>query len=247
MKVSCRICQGKLLCKIVPETQKDCLKNLGVVKWNKPFKNRLSHWFPLTKCFPHHNYRDHCFSLLEARVLFSEDAIKDYNFLSVCVFADSLTAFMKTACSKDSPSPLYTWQYFCHAKIDLNIISSMKIDHCPRSYKCIVGHLAINSNCYLLSPHHVLCIRHHGWPSQVLSEEGIWKPTFPVRKPRLGWGGVTCIESRSWEEGKPGIRLRLSDNDACASHTSRATASCTNKVYFLEKAPALLWPQALPF
>lgn len=127
MKVSCRICQGKLLCKIVPETQKDCLKNLGVVKWNKPFKNRLSHWFPLTKCFPHHNYRDHCFSLLEARVLFSEDAIKDYNFLSVRVFADSLTAFMKTACSKDSPSPLYTWQYFCHAKIDLNIISSMKI------------------------------------------------------------------------------------------------------------------------
>lgn len=47
------------------------------------------------------------------------DATKDYNFLSVCVFADLLTAFIKTLRSQRLLSPLKTWQYFHHSKIDV--------------------------------------------------------------------------------------------------------------------------------
>lgn len=42
MKVNYRIYQGKLLHKILPETQRSGLRNPGVVERIKPFKNKLS-------------------------------------------------------------------------------------------------------------------------------------------------------------------------------------------------------------
>lgn len=61
----------------------------------KPFQNSFHSGLLLLFISFTHNYQD-CFCLLEAKIIFSGDTTKDYNFLSMCVFADSLTAFMET-------------------------------------------------------------------------------------------------------------------------------------------------------
>lgn len=103
MKVNNRICQRKLLWKIVPETQRGYLRNLGEVE-SKHLKLGFHSGFLLVDISFICNYWDHCFCLHEARLLFPGEYNNNITFfLCVCVFADSLTTLMKTTFTQRLP------------------------------------------------------------------------------------------------------------------------------------------------
>lgn len=88
-----------------------------------------------------------------------------------------------------------------------------------------IWHLA-NNNFYLLSPHQLLCIHHQDWSPQILSEEGICKCVFPVKKLRFVPGFM--VGKRGSREPDLGLQTTMPGLPA----SSCCTVSCVDKLCF---------------